>query len=201
MKTVFVDLHRAAATVYRVHTQSSTYLLGMHPMGARRSVVVRGEPGSDKANVIIRDSEPLIGGRSLWDVPHAEWVGHVLEIGTMITSRIRSVVEETDEQTISLVTSVGLAAPAAQRGEDGEELTVFRAPQAPPQPQRRARPDYPESHVEYAEEAATRLRLIQREGALFADVANDTLLRDRLAVALAGCAVALEGLRRQGAAR
>lgn len=77
----------------------------------------------------------------------------------------------------------------------------FRSPQAPPQPARRIRSDCPESPVEYAEEAATRPRLIQREDALFTDVANDTLLRDRLAVALAGCAVALEGLRRQMAAR
>jgi len=193
MKTTFADLHQTAASVYRIVTQSSTYLLGMHPMGRRRSVVVRGEPGSDKEHVIVRDTDPLIDGRSLWDIPPAEWVGHVLQVGTMSTSRIRSVVEATDEPTVSLVTNL---AGVSAADDDADELTVFRAPK-PQQEARLARAAYPESHVEYAEEAATRLRLIQREDSLFADIAGDPLLQDRLGVALAGCAVALDMLRRK----
>lgn len=110
----------------------------------------------------------------------------------MITSRIQSVTEATDERTISLFTNLG----SAEACWDADEVTVFRAPKQPRR-QPRARPAYPESHVEYAEGAATRLRAIQLEESLFADVAGDTLLEDRLRVALAGCAVALDTLRRK----
>jgi hypothetical protein len=192
-KTTFGDLHQTAAKVYRITTQSSTYLLGMYPTGTRRGVVVRGEPGSDKEHVIVRDSDPLVDGRSLWDLPPLQWVGHVLQAGTMKTSRIQSVNEATDEKTLNLFRNVGLA----DASSDADEVTVFRAPAKPPERQPRARPAYPESHVEYAEGAATCLRAIQREESLFDDVAGNTLLEDRLRVALVGCAVALDTFRRK----
>jgi hypothetical protein len=119
-------------------------------------------------------------------------VGHVLQAGTMTTSRIQSVTEATDERTLSLLTNLG----SAEASWDADEVTVFRPPKQP-QRQPRARPAYPESHVEYAEGAATRLRAIQNEESLFADVTGDTLLEDRLRVALAGCAVALDTIRRK----
>ena len=191
-KTTFGDLHQTAAKVYRLTTRSSTYLLGLYPTGTRRGVIVRGEPGSGKEHVVVRDSDPLIDQRSLWDVPPPEWVGHVLQVGTMVTSRIRSVTEATDEKTLSLLAQSSLA----DASSDADEVTVFRAPTPPPR-QPRARPPYPESHVEYAEGAATRLRAIQAEESLFADVASDTFLQDRLRVALAGCAVALDTIYRR----
>jgi hypothetical protein len=191
-KTTFGDLHQTAAKVYRITTQSSTYLLATYPTGPRRGVVVRGEPGSGKEHVVVRDSDPRIDDRSLWDVPPLEWVGHVLEAGTMVTSRIRSVTEATDDKTIGLFNNRGLA----DASEDADELTVFRAPKQREREQR-PRSAYPESHVEYAEGAATCLRAVQREESLFADVAGNPLLEDRLRVALAGCAVALDMIRRK----
>jgi hypothetical protein len=116
----------------------------------------------------------------------------VLEAGTMTTSRIKSVTEAADEKTLRLFANVGLADAA----EHDDEVTVFHAPKQQEQAPR-ARPAYPESHVEYAEGAATRLRAVVREDSLFADVAGDTLLEDRLRVALAGCAVALDAIRRK----
>jgi hypothetical protein len=180
MKTMFYDLRAAASTVYRITTQSSVYLLAMHQFAGRRTVVVRGSLGSDKENVIIRDTEPRIGEQSLWDVPFAEWVGHALQAGTMTTSRIRAVEVETDEDAVSSVTSVDLAV-----------IPPSRPKQAPP----RARPAYPESRVQYAEDAAALLRAIQRESSLFADVGGNPLLQERLRLALTGCAVVLESLR------
>jgi hypothetical protein len=191
-RTTFGDLHQSAAKVYRVATQSSTYLLGLYPTGARRGVVVRGEPGSNKEHVVVRDTDPMIGDRPLWDVPPLEWVGQVLQAGTMVTSRIRSVTEATDEKTLSLLTNLG----AADASSDADEVTIFSSPKQAPR-ERRPRPPYPESHVQYAEGAASRLRSVQMEESLFADVASDPLLEDRLRVALAGCAVALETIRRK----
>lgn len=191
-KTTFGDLHQTATTVYRLTTQSSTYLLGVYTQGVRRSVVVRGEPGSDKQHVIVRDSNPRIDDRSLWDVPPNEWVGHVLEAGTMLTSRIKSVTEAADDQTIRLFNHGGMSGA----DEEENEVTVFRAPRPQPQAPREP-PPYPESHVGYAEAAATCLRLIEREETLFEDVAGRAMLEDRLKFALAGCAVALEGIRKK----
>jgi hypothetical protein len=93
-QTVFGDLKALATAVYRVQTQSSVYLLGIHDAGERRYVIVRGEPGSDRENVVVRDSDPRIGDQSLFDVPVGEWVGRELEVATMTSSTIVSVTPE-----------------------------------------------------------------------------------------------------------
>jgi len=75
-RTQFIDLSQGAWAVYRITTQSgSVYLMGLHSVGGRRSVVVRGEEGTDKANVIVRDTDPQLGSRSLFDVPSSDWPG------------------------------------------------------------------------------------------------------------------------------
>lgn len=194
-ETTFGDLHETAAKAHRIATQSSTYLLGVYSQGGRRSIVVRGEPGSDKQHVIVRDSDPRIDDRPLWDVPPNEWVGHVLEAGNMLTSRIKSVTEASDAKTIQLLNHAGMSGA----DEDENEVTVFRAPRPRERPtrERREPPAYPEGHVQYAEVAATYPRAIERQDTLFDDVAGESLLEDRLRVALAGCAVALDGIRRK----
>ena len=89
------------ATVYRVTTQSSVYLLGVVMHRGRRFAVLFGDEDGPHAELSMRDSDPLIGERSLWDVSSAEWVGHRLSVATMTTSAIRSVIRDSSSAAAS----------------------------------------------------------------------------------------------------
>ena len=101
--TVFGDLRARALAVYRVTTRASVYLLGFHEQRGRRFVIARGAPGTDREAVVVRDSDPRIGEHSLFEVPPAAWIGHALEIATMTSSPVVSVVDERDPVAISAV--------------------------------------------------------------------------------------------------
>ena len=77
---MFGDLRRDASAVYRVKTQSSTYVIGVHDDDGRRYVVVRGELGSDRENVVLRDTDPRVGEWSLFDLPHTAWPGAQVQL-------------------------------------------------------------------------------------------------------------------------
>jgi hypothetical protein len=100
---MFGDLRQRATAVYRVKTQSSEYIVGVHEQRGRKFVVVRGQPGTDREHVVVRDSDPRIGDRSLFEVPIAEWPGQVLEVAMMTSSTIESVVSEADPAAIAAV--------------------------------------------------------------------------------------------------
>jgi hypothetical protein len=104
-QTVFGDLRRDAKVVYRVKTQASTYIIGVHEDGGRRFVVVRGEPNTDRENVVLRDTEPRIGDQLLFDVPHAEWPGRTLQIATMTSSTIIEAAIENDPASVAMVSA------------------------------------------------------------------------------------------------
>src|ERR1051326_5570769 len=112
-KTMFLDLRQVASAVYRVTTESSTYILGFHEEGGRKFVVVRGLPGTDREHLVIRDSDPRIGGASMFDLPTSAWIGETMEIGTMTTSAVTAVTAETDRAAIA---SVGGDAASARVG-------------------------------------------------------------------------------------
>lgn len=101
--TVFGDLRARAVAVYRVKTQASLYVVGFHEDKGRRFVIVRGEPGTDREHVIVRDSDPRIGDRSMFEVPVTEWPGKSLEVATMTSSTIVSVTAESDPNAIAAV--------------------------------------------------------------------------------------------------
>jgi hypothetical protein len=101
--TVFGDLKARAYAVYRVKTQASVYLVGFHEARGRKFVIVRGQPGSDREHVVVRDSDPRVGDRSMFDVPLPEWPGKELEVATMTSSTIMSVVVESDPIAIAAV--------------------------------------------------------------------------------------------------
>jgi hypothetical protein len=109
--------------VYRVHTADGSYSLGIFDGNPQQRicVVLRGIEGELNRT---QDREPLVGGVVLFDVPVSLWPGKVLEVGTLRTSRIRSVTPEDDLATIAEVTgtvvklSVGPAAPGRTRLED-----------------------------------------------------------------------------------
>jgi len=102
-QTIFGDLRQRAVAVYLVKTLSSEYLVGIHEQRGRKFVIVRGAMGTDREHVVVRDSDPRIGDRSLFEVPIAEWPGHVLEVATMTSSTIASVVAESDPQAVAAV--------------------------------------------------------------------------------------------------
>lgn len=131
--TVFGDLRQRAIAVYRVKTQSSEYIIGVHEQRGRKFVIVRGQAGTDREHVVVRDSDPRIGERSLFDVPVAEWPGHVLEVATMTSSAIEVVVVETDPAAIAAVGLDGKLekSPWARPGPDAPSQASFSLPPPP----------------------------------------------------------------------
>ena len=109
--TVYGDLKQRAVAVYRVVTQASTYTVAFHDARGRRFVVVRSESAGREAT-LLRDSDPRVGEHSLFEVAPASWVGQCLEIATMTTSPIQTVIGETDPALLAAVGHFG-AAPAS----------------------------------------------------------------------------------------
>jgi hypothetical protein len=221
-KTVFGDMKVPAIEVVRVQTESSTYFVAFHTEGARRYVVVRGAHGSDRENVVIRDSDPRIGEQSMFDVPVAEWVGKVMEVATMRTSAIVSARREGDAIPTPLSEKFKLAAPAGMSESPRIQIglghgTNVANPQPAPlrqPPARDAVPGrelarnvvigqgegmpYPMRHVRHAEDAVALLRSVHRRVRIFDDLAHDRELRGRLEKALDEAARLLAEIRRRG---
>jgi hypothetical protein len=196
-RTFFGDLRALAVTVYRVQTESSIYHVAFHEERGRKYVVVRGQAGTDREHVVVRDSDPRIGDDSLFEVAPDDWVGKPLEIATMRTSNVVSVYREGDPlpppphhqfkapapggmgDTPRIVpvgargTHVGSSQPAQH--DLARQLVTGQADQAPP---------YPLRHVVYAEDVVTRLRSIHRRDRLWHDLSHDRELRERLSRAL-----------------
>ena len=105
--TVFGDLRQRALAVYRVKTQASVYIVGIHEARGRRFVIVRGEPGGDREHVVVRDSDPRIGEHSLFELTVDNWPGKSLEVATMTSSLIVSVETEHDQVAIHAVSVDG----------------------------------------------------------------------------------------------
>lgn len=101
--TVFGDLRQRASAVYRVRTQSSEYIVGFHEQRGRKFVIVRGAPGTDREHVVVRDSDPRVGDHSMFELPVAEWPGHVLEVATMTSSKIESVIADNTPESVAAV--------------------------------------------------------------------------------------------------
>ncbi|HSK03930.1 MAG TPA: hypothetical protein VK932_21905 [Kofleriaceae bacterium] len=106
-QTIFGDLRQRAIAVYRVKTVSSVYIVGVHERRGRKFVIVRGAPGTDREHVVVRDSDPRVGDRSMFELPVAEWPGRTLEVAMMTTSTIESVVAESDPAAIAAVAADG----------------------------------------------------------------------------------------------
>jgi len=208
-KTHFGDLRVKAIDVIRVQTEGgSSYVIAFHDERGRKYVVVRGQPGTDRENVVVRDSDPRIGDASLFEVPHTEWVGKKLEIATMTTSTVVAAYRE-GEQPKAPGGPVKVAGPAGLG--DAPRIVPMNARgtnvgNAKPAPQDLARQlvvgqdplagaPYPMRHVLYAEDVVTRLRSICRRDRLFQDIAHDPELKNRYTRALSEAAAMLDELR------
>jgi hypothetical protein len=134
--TVFGDLRARALAVYRVTTQSSVYIVGIHEARGRKFVIVRGEPGTDRENVVVRDSDPRIGEHSLFEVTVDRWPGNVLEVATMTSSTIVSVETERDQIAIQAVSVDGAdRSPWARPDANAPVLgTINQVPFKSPRP-------------------------------------------------------------------
>jgi hypothetical protein len=87
-KTVFGDLQGLPNDIYRIQTEQSTYTVSIHEERGRKYALVRGESGTDRENVVVRDSDPRVGDQSLFDLHYTEWIGKQLDVATMRTSAI-----------------------------------------------------------------------------------------------------------------
>jgi hypothetical protein len=87
-KTVFGDLQGLPNDIYRIQTEQSTYTVSIHEERGRKYALVRGEAGSDREHVVVRDSDPRVGDQSLFDLHYTEWIGKPLDVATMRTSPI-----------------------------------------------------------------------------------------------------------------
>lgn len=220
--TVFGDLRTRALAVYRVTTQSSVYTVGVHEARGRKFVIVRGEPGTDREHVVVRDSDPRIGDHSLFELPIDQWPGKVLEVATMTSSPIVTVENEHDQVAIAAVSAdrspwarpepfksprpgglpdAPAIVPGRARGTNPAidaqpgmaKQVVIGAASPPPEPEL----PYPQRHVKYAESCAQLLRSIARRDRIYDDLANNRALRDQLRKSLDDCAELLELIRRR----
>jgi hypothetical protein len=189
-------------------------LLGIHEARGRRYVIVRGEPGSDREHVVVRDSDPRLGDVSLFELEPEQWVGRRLEVADMITSEISAV--ELESNPLQLVRPADLRnarlvvvpaglqehprmKPALSRGTLPDAAVAANrarpASRAPQQPAGGQGPsgravtiqDYPLRHVGYAEQAAAMLGSIANREQIFLDLVADPGLRTRLRKALDEC--------------
>jgi len=187
-QTRFARIEDFAWKVYRVHTRSSAYVLGLYNWDGRRFAVLRGTSEGLGGRVDLRDSDPKIGGRSLFEVKPEEWVGKVLEVSTATTSPVRSVEEERDSSVITGVRAVvvpGGKAPA-------ERMATPRAAE-----ERRAtpvEPPFPENFVHEMEIASYLIARANRHPELLVALAGEAELLERFKVALAGCLVSAKSL-------
>jgi hypothetical protein len=219
-KTVFGDIQVPPVEVYRIQTESSTYFLSLHEERGRRYVLVRGAAGGDREHVVVRDSDPRIGDRSLYELAYTEWVGHPLDVATMRTSPITAVTRvvtpaDIAQASVRVDPPAGMSpnpriVPMPSRGTNiGDQAAHAPAPpfaQAPPRelarqvvvPDHPAALPYPQRHVRYAEDVATLLRSIHRRTNLFSDVSADRALRERLNNALDAAEKLLADIKKRG---
>lgn len=140
-QTVFGDVRQRAKLVYRVKTRSSEYLIGIHEADGRRFAIVRGMPGSDRESSVARDSDPRVGGHSMFELPLDQWPGKMLEVATMTTSPIVLATVESDPRAIAAVSAEGAHAPVrspwARPASPSAERAAGHAPPIanPPMPQ------------------------------------------------------------------
>ncbi|MCW5808578.1 MAG: hypothetical protein KIT31_39875 [Deltaproteobacteria bacterium] len=112
--TSFGDLRNDALAVFRVQTQQSVYLVGFHEARGKKFAIVRGEPGTDREHLVVRDSDPRVGEQSMFEVPYEAWVGKTLEVATMTSSTILAVARVTDWSAIA---HVHREPPASEPGD------------------------------------------------------------------------------------
>jgi hypothetical protein len=113
-----------ALAVFRVQTQQSVYFVGFHEARGKKFAIVRGEPGTEREHLIVRDSDPRVGDQSMFEVPYEAWAGKTLEVATMSSSTIVGVTRVTDLATIAAV--IGAA--------QGRSAETDRSPWARPDP-------------------------------------------------------------------
>lgn len=210
-RTYFGDLRVKAVDVYRVQTESSVYHVAMHEERGRKYVVVRGQAGTDREHVVVRDSDPRIGDASLFDVLPQDWVGQPLEIATMKTSNVVSVYREGDPAPPPRHHNFKAPAPSGMGDTPrivpvGARGTHVGSSQAAPHDLARQlvvgsqgdpAPPYPLRHVVYAEDVVTRLRSIHRRERLWHDLSHDRELRERLTRALDQASQLLDEIKKR----
>jgi hypothetical protein len=194
IKMVFGDFGERPLQIIKVTTTQSVYTVAIHEERGRKYAIVRGS--GDRENVVVRDSEPRINEKSLFDVPVTEWVGKILDVGMMKTSTI------TEALVVAPVPVGGLPGAAPYRPETPGYMDHH--PEMVPQHARGTRPGaaqsmpmakqvvvpaadepvvpYPERHVQYAENIGHLLRSLHRRTTLADDCTAEQRRRLRSAL-------------------
>jgi hypothetical protein len=182
--TRFGKLEELAWQVYRVRTGSSSYTVGVYEYEGRRFAVMRGQSKNLGGHVDLRDSDPKVEGRSLFEVLPSEWVGKSLEIGTATTSRVVEVQQERDPAIVTNITRIQVLAPP---------VPTARKAQAAPEPEYKE-PPYPENCVQDVRLAAFLLRKVYNQQRLIEDLEERPEQFDRFKVALADAALMMKAI-------
>lgn len=166
--------------VYRIRTENSAYELEVQAAqanGERRCAVLTCVEPAERAGEAFEDSNPMIGGRSLFDASPMDWMGERLEVGTARTSEIRSVdfIEVASERR------------APRRQQPRSE--ALPPPQWSP---------FPAGLVEMAEAAGSVLKAISHRPDLHRAIEGQPMLQRRLALALAECRLMLDVIEKEG---
>lgn len=206
-------------TVYAVRTAGSVYHVGL-PSSARngrRVVALRGYSKQLGRMIDVQDSNPRIGGKSLFDVPVEHWPGFCLEVGTLTTSPVVSVTLETDADHIGSVTAIlqmrapeaarmKIAEPAPEAAPVARAVAVPRVAVVPPQPPQPERPPpstvlYPESVLVTLERAGRHLASVAGVGDFAQALAAQPELCARTLEVLESCARSIARIRADMARR
>jgi hypothetical protein len=209
-KTVFGDFGERPLEIIRVSTTQSVYTVSIHEDRGRKYAVVRGS--GDRENVVVRDSEPRVGERSLFELPVTEWIGKILDAGGMKTTPITEATllgpgappgglphgapyrPETPGYTDHHPEIVPTAARGTRPGVAAQSMPMARQVVVGPSAAA-AEPvvPYPERHVQYAENIGHLLRSLHRRTTILDDCSAEQ--RRRLRAALEEANLLLAQLR------
>jgi hypothetical protein len=207
-KTVFGDFGDRPQQIIKVTTTQSVYTVSIHEDRGRKYAIVRGS--GDRENVVVRDSDPRVGDKSLFDVPVSEWVGKILDVGMMKTSAItEALVLGPGAPAGGLPGAAAYRPPTPQYMDQNPEIVPSNARGTRPGVAAQSMPmakqvvvgpsaeepvvPYPERHVQYAENIGQLLRSLHRRTTIIDDCTAEQ--RKRLRTALEEANLLLAQLR------
>jgi hypothetical protein len=164
----------AGWSLFRVTTANSNYTVGLRqPSSTARRV---GALVGIASGINVRDTDPRVGERSVFELPTEEWIGKRLDFADVKTSPVVRVMEETDVEVITHITTVGLEPLLKQRRE---ELARDE--------QKASALAWPMTVLQYAELAQGLLKRVEHDRQAVEAIRNDPRAKTRLQIAVAGC--------------
>lgn len=187
--TVIASVRGLEWRLFRIRTESSSYELAMRSSDSDSPVAVLRGASRGLGNLDLRDSNPTIGGRSLFEVPPCAWPGNRLEVSSVTTSPVVSVDEVVDRAEVTAVMGTVMR-PSRREGEgrhDGRTTDDERNRGEEQKP-------YPENIVEGIEASASLLRHASNSSRLARALQAEPRLLQRFRAALLTAKFAVDDL-------